>query len=278
MARNKEGRPEWFKFWRRNRQQLDSDLLSMESRGRIFTNMMRYFDEGETADLVEMSQLESYAFNGLKTNIDDAFIDWKETSEKATANINKRWHPDKDNTAEYGGIPLYTDDTEDRSKKKEGRGQKTEDRGQKSEDRERAGKPPRPRFTPPTVEEVSDYCQERQNSINPQAFVDYYTANGWKIGNSTMTDWKAAVRNWENKEQQRNERKTLTFMDLPDKATNNVFLQIYEEDKVQLLFKDWCAALDAHDMTTASEYSAELSRMGYVADPFTRELRKRDSS
>lgn len=136
MARNKKTRPEWFKFWRRNRQQLDSELLSMESRGRIFTNMMRYFDEGDAADLVEMSPLESYAFNGLKTNIDDAFADWKETSEKATENINKRWHPDNCDTTVYDGIPQYTDDTEDRSKKKEERRQRTEEIRQNTRKRE----------------------------------------------------------------------------------------------------------------------------------------------
>ena len=29
-----------------------------------------------------------------------------------------------------------------------------------------------------------------------QRFVDYYTANGWKVGRNTMKDWKAASRNW----------------------------------------------------------------------------------
>lgn len=54
------------------------------------------------------------------------------------------------------------------------------------------------RFTPPTVEEVQAYCQERQNNVDPQRFVDYYTANGWKVGGrAPMKDWKAAVRNWE---------------------------------------------------------------------------------
>ena len=54
------------------------------------------------------------------------------------------------------------------------------------------------RFRPPTVEEVRAYCQERGNGVDPQRFVDHYTANGWKVGGrSPMKDWKAAVRNWE---------------------------------------------------------------------------------
>ncbi len=61
----------------------------------------------------------------------------------------------------------------------------------------RADKPPRSRFVPPSVEEVEVYCRERGNSVDPQRFVDYYSANGWMVGKNKMKDWKAAVRTWE---------------------------------------------------------------------------------
>ena len=62
----------------------------------------------------------------------------------------------------------------------------------------------RKRFTPPTVEEVRAYCHERKNGIDPEAFIDYYTARGWKYGQGKpVADWKAAVRTWERREQQR---------------------------------------------------------------------------
>ncbi len=60
--------------------------------------------------------------------------------------------------------------------------------------------PRAPRFTKPTVEEVRTYCQERNNSVDAERFVDYYEANGWKVGKSSMKDWKAAVRNWERRD------------------------------------------------------------------------------
>lgn len=53
------------------------------------------------------------------------------------------------------------------------------------------------RFAPPTLEEVKAYCSERNNSVDAQRFIDYYTSNGWKVGKNPMKDWKAAVRNWE---------------------------------------------------------------------------------
>lgn len=65
----------------------------------------------------------------------------------------------------------------------------------------RADKPPtRPRFTPPTVEEVKAYCTEKGYGVDPQRFVDYYTSNGWMVGKNHMKDWKAAVRTWHGKE------------------------------------------------------------------------------
>lgn len=60
-------------------------------------------------------------------------------------------------------------------------------------------KPPK-RFSPPTVEEVSAYCKERNNSVDPDRFVDYYTSNGWMVGKNHMKDWKASVRTWEKKD------------------------------------------------------------------------------
>jgi hypothetical protein len=50
----------------------------------------------------------------------------------------------------------------------------------------------------PTLEEVTAYCLERKNGINPKMWIDHYTANGWMVGKNKMKDWKAAVRTWEN--------------------------------------------------------------------------------
>lgn len=69
---------------------------------------------------------------------------------------------------------------------------------------EAADKPPRAaRFIPPTVDEVKVYCQERGSSVDPEKFVDFYSANGWKQGrNKPIVDWKAAVRTWERSDAQ----------------------------------------------------------------------------
>ena len=57
---------------------------------------------------------------------------------------------------------------------------------------------PNKKFTPPSVEEVTSYCKERQNGIDPEQFIDYYEARGWDLAKGRkMKDWKAAVRTWE---------------------------------------------------------------------------------
>ena len=58
------------------------------------------------------------------------------------------------------------------------------------------------RFKPPTVQEVQDYCNERQNGIQAYTFVNFYQSKGWKVGNQPMKDWRAAVRTWEQKNKQ----------------------------------------------------------------------------
>ncbi len=69
-------------------------------------------------------------------------------------------------------------------------------------------KPPLTRFVPPSVDEVIAYCKERNNNIDPQRFIDYYTANGWKVGRNQMKDWKAAVRTWERNDYEKPNRNT----------------------------------------------------------------------
>jgi len=53
------------------------------------------------------------------------------------------------------------------------------------------------RFTPPTIDQISSYCKERNNTINAEQFFDYNESKGWVVGKTKMKDWKAAVRTWE---------------------------------------------------------------------------------
>ncbi len=66
-------------------------------------------------------------------------------------------------------------------------------------------------FKKPTVDEVRDYCRERGNNVDPNAFVDFYAAKGWRVGNQPMKDWKACVRTWERRDQKEPPKKKVGF-------------------------------------------------------------------
>jgi hypothetical protein len=52
----------------------------------------------------------------------------------------------------------------------------------------------------PTMAELAAYCAERGGKVDPEAWMDHYTANGWRVGKNPMRDWRSAVRQWERSE------------------------------------------------------------------------------
>lgn len=56
--------------------------------------------------------------------------------------------------------------------------------------------PTKKRFVAPTLEEIREFCFEKNINTNVDKFFYYYKSKGWKVGNSPMKDWKAAVRKW----------------------------------------------------------------------------------
>lgn len=55
-------------------------------------------------------------------------------------------------------------------------------------------------FIKPTLEEVTNYCKERNNNISPSHFIDYYETRGWELSKGRkMKDWKACIRTWEQR-------------------------------------------------------------------------------
>ena len=53
------------------------------------------------------------------------------------------------------------------------------------------------KFAKPSIEEIQEYCIERNNGINANMFYDFYESKGWMIGKNKMKDWKSAIRTWE---------------------------------------------------------------------------------
>lgn len=103
------------------------------------------------------------------------------------------------------------------------------------------------RFAPPTIEEVSQYCLERNKGVDPNKWFNHYQANGWMVGRNKMKDWKAAVRTWEREDYKTQARKkrpaSLVVMEMQ-------CAKIGREDIKQQLLKDGYAE---HEIDRALE-------------------------
>lgn len=89
----------------------------------------------------------------------------------------------------------------------------------------------RERFTPPTIEEIREYCEEKgYNNVNPEQFFNYYDSIGWVRGKSKIKKWKSAVAGWNAREVKQ------------PKGYNSDNVQINNEDQTERLkkmMKEW---------------------------------------
>ena len=83
-------------------------------------------------------------------------------------------------------------------------------------------------FTPPTLEEVTSYCKERQNSVDPRKFFEYYSVAGWKDSKGNQVkNWKQKmIANWE-----KDKPKTEEPVPVYD-SKNNVVMDADEENEL----------------------------------------------
>jgi hypothetical protein len=146
-----------------------------------------------------------------------------EKSEKARKNIEARWKREEEkydcntnviqtnydrntnelqtkydrNTIKENKIKEYIKENNIKEKEKE-----------MSKEKDKESLPPKSalRFTPPTLQEVKAYCNERNNSVDAKKFVDFYESKGWMVGKNKMKDWKAAVRTWEREDNKQTQK------------------------------------------------------------------------
>ena len=163
--------------------------FSQEEKGNLLDAMMAYAFRGEDT---EFDGRERFLWPALRRHIDQcaAYI------ETRRENGAKGGRPKKNNQEETlvseKNQPITTGYDEETIKEK-----KRKEKENISKGKEKENTVTRTRFIAPTVEEVNAYCQERRNGVNPQRFVDYYQANGWRVGKNPMKDWRACVRTWE---------------------------------------------------------------------------------
>jgi len=167
------------------------ECLSDAEFGRLIRWLLDYSATGKSAPL---SGRESILCSTVQLREDQFQASFEEVdksrSEHARKAATSRWNASADAQA-CSGMPEHARDAKTKEKTKD----KTKTKTLPSIEGEYC---PRP-----TVEEVASYARERNSSVDPERFVDYYASRGWKIGTSPMEDWKAAFRNWEREEKTR---------------------------------------------------------------------------
>ncbi len=161
------------------------EMLGDAEKGRLFVAMLRYASTGELPDL---RGGERILWPTAKLNIDRT----RAEAEKNKTNGEKGGRPKTQNNPNKPKETLKDKDKENNVIPLSPKG-----------DIPPKGGAPEKRFVKPTADEVREYCSQRGNSVDAQAFVDFYAAKGWKVGNAPMKDWRAAVRTWEKREEYR---------------------------------------------------------------------------
>ena len=167
------------------------DCLSDAEFGRLIRWLLDYSATGTTAP---PSGREAILCSTLRLREDQFQASFEETdksrSEAAKKAANARWTVRGDADA-CERMPTDASDAKTKTKAKE----KTKTNTLPSTEGEL--------YAPPTAEEVASYARELNSSVSPERFVDYYASRGWMLGNTPLTDWKAAFRNWHREEQTR---------------------------------------------------------------------------
>ena len=152
-------------------------------RGRLMMAMMNYAATGEVP---QFDGNERFIWPSLQMQIDRDIENYQAKCSRNRENGAKGGRPSK-----KPGVMTETERFLEKPKKPK------ETEKEREKDNIGADKPPtRSKFSPPSVDEVNMYCQEKGLSIDAQRFVDYYESNGWMVGRNKMKDWRAAVRNW----------------------------------------------------------------------------------
>lgn len=191
---------EYLKIWTSFREVITP--LNDAEKGRLFDAMLNYAADGEEPDL---KGNERFIWPAARQAIDRA----AQKAETLRQNGNRGGRPPKPTeTKDNQTKPNETKENQtepeesylfDKDKEKEKEKKDIKENPIKGVKENR-------RFSPPSVEEVSAYCQERQNNVDPQRFVDFYVSKGWKVGQNPMRDWKAAVRTWEQRDGEQGKR------------------------------------------------------------------------
>lgn len=173
---------------------LDIESLSYEEKGRLFEAMLAY---AKDQTVLPLPGNERFNWGTAKKQIDAQ----QKSYESKCENISKARDQNPCNNK------LISANKDLKSANKQLISAEEQEQEQEKEQEQNKRHKGSKRFAAPTADQVREYCLENGYSVDPERFVNHYTSNGWKVGGKTpMKDWRAAVRNWEQRDKDGNKK------------------------------------------------------------------------
>ena len=178
-----------------------SRIKKKADRADAYDAICAYALREEDPDFSKMSDAAQIAFLLIKPNLDSSR---RKAKSGKNGGSTKQMASKAEANSEQSGSKAEANDKQEQPA--------SEIENEKEREKENECYPPNPlaggsekkkRFTPPTVEQVAEYCHGKGYHIDPEAFVAFYASKGWMVGKSPMKDWKSAVVTWTKSERQR---------------------------------------------------------------------------
>ena len=170
------------------------------ARGQLLKSYRTLADDLE---YLENHSLKKYSISHIKKLVDELIVEKRlevEVSQLGTVFTVLNYE-------QYQGFERFTKDNREQSENTE---RTLKERSENNNNNVKKDKKDKnvesiysaSQFKPPTIEEIKEYCIERNNNIDANKFHDFYSSKGWLVGKNKMKDWQAAVRTWEHKDKQ----------------------------------------------------------------------------
>lgn len=167
--------------------------LSDEQFGQLVRALLVYKKTGEEPEIDDL--VVGMAFDVIRMDIDKQAETYRNKAEAGRKGGSKT----KQLEAELSK-PKQTEAEESKPKQDEAEASIKRKRKIKEEEKEdiKENQVREKRFTPPTLEEVQAYCQERHSPVDPNQFFNYFSEGNWtdSKGNK-VRNWKQKLLTWE---------------------------------------------------------------------------------
>lgn len=180
------------------------ELLDDAQRGKLFLAILDYSEHGLLPDFDDAVIDMAFAF--IQNFIDrdaDAYKDKCEKRANAGSKGGKQRVANQANQAiaTFASTVQANQANASKSSQHEHEHELKHEHEHEHEHELEQDKKKRKRFTPPTLEEVKAYCEQRSSSVDPVQFFEYFTADPdrqWiDAKGNKVTNWKAKILTWE---------------------------------------------------------------------------------